>query len=273
MKYLVMEVHPAYAVLLDSDGRFIKAANLNYSVGDTVTEIIPMKTSLKEDNITSNRTKTIKRMIMSVAAACLVFTVFGIYRFNFVVYGTMRMKINPDVQLSLSHSDRVIGLEGLNDDGKKLIDGYDFKGKDKNTVADELADRAIEMGYLKDNSTIIISVNADDDDWANKAQNQLSESLNSHLSESALTITIQISPDISQIPSSSTVQSSVNIPVDSDDDDDVDDSDNDDNNDSDDIVDNSDNDDNDDSDDNDDNDDTDDGDSDDDNDDGDDNDD
>ena len=36
MKYLVMETHPAYAVVLDEEGRFLKAANLRYQVGDTV---------------------------------------------------------------------------------------------------------------------------------------------------------------------------------------------------------------------------------------------
>ena len=30
MSYLVMEVHPAYAVVLDQEGRFLKAANLHY---------------------------------------------------------------------------------------------------------------------------------------------------------------------------------------------------------------------------------------------------
>ena len=30
MSYLVMETHPAYAVLLDEEGRFLKAANLRY---------------------------------------------------------------------------------------------------------------------------------------------------------------------------------------------------------------------------------------------------
>ena len=30
MKYLVMECHPAYAVVLDEEGRFLKVSNLNY---------------------------------------------------------------------------------------------------------------------------------------------------------------------------------------------------------------------------------------------------
>ena len=39
MKYLVMETHPGYCILLDEEGRFLKAANRGYSVGDTVQEI------------------------------------------------------------------------------------------------------------------------------------------------------------------------------------------------------------------------------------------
>ena len=42
MKYLVMETHPAYAVLLDERGRFVKAANLHYRVGDTVQDVVEL---------------------------------------------------------------------------------------------------------------------------------------------------------------------------------------------------------------------------------------
>mgnify|MGYP000246593579 FL=1 len=48
MKYLVIEVHPGYAVLLDSEGRFLRAANLGYQVGETVTEIVVMKEHSRE---------------------------------------------------------------------------------------------------------------------------------------------------------------------------------------------------------------------------------
>ena len=34
--YLVMETHPAYVILLDSEGRFLKAANYGYERGETV---------------------------------------------------------------------------------------------------------------------------------------------------------------------------------------------------------------------------------------------
>lgn len=38
-----MEVHPAYAVVLDEEGRFLKAANLRYQVGDTVRDIVALR--------------------------------------------------------------------------------------------------------------------------------------------------------------------------------------------------------------------------------------
>lgn len=38
MKYIVMECHFSYAVLLDENGKFLKAANRNYQVGQTVTD-------------------------------------------------------------------------------------------------------------------------------------------------------------------------------------------------------------------------------------------
>ena len=41
--YLVMEVHSAYAVLLDNEGRFIKAANVGYQIGEVVEKVFPLK--------------------------------------------------------------------------------------------------------------------------------------------------------------------------------------------------------------------------------------
>lgn len=55
MKYLVIEVHPGYAVLLDSEGRFLRAANLGYQVGETVTEIVVMKEHSRESFIRNRK--------------------------------------------------------------------------------------------------------------------------------------------------------------------------------------------------------------------------
>lgn len=47
--------------------------------------------------------------------------------------------------MNLNRQGTVVGLAGTNADGEALLEGYDGRGKDKVTVADELIDRAIEM--------------------------------------------------------------------------------------------------------------------------------
>ena len=44
MKYMVLECHPGYAVVLDEDGNFQKVANFHYEVGQMLTEVEPMRT-------------------------------------------------------------------------------------------------------------------------------------------------------------------------------------------------------------------------------------
>ena len=67
MKYLVMECHPGYAVLMDEESRYVRAANLHYEVGQTVTEPVLMN-DLKPKHRISMRTVT----GIAAAAACLL---------------------------------------------------------------------------------------------------------------------------------------------------------------------------------------------------------
>ena len=124
MSYLVMEVHPAYAVVLDEEGRFLKAANLRYHVGDTVRDIVELRCP-------KEKRPALWKPLSGVAglAACLCIVFFGYYQPNFVPYGALRIQINPDVELTLSRTDRVLELEGLNEDGQSLIAGYEYSGK------------------------------------------------------------------------------------------------------------------------------------------------
>ena len=211
MKYLVLEIHPGYAVLLDSEGRFIKAANLNYQVGDFVENAI----RVNEEN---KREITIRRKIITIAmaAACFVLMFFGAYRAiyvpNYVAYGTVEMQINPDVQLTLSKTENVLNLEGINEDGKALIDGYDYKGKSKDVIVNELADRAIDMGYLSDGGEIIITASSDDDEWRINTEEQSLSSLRRHVYEISINVEV-LSAEEKKSDNDSSNASSVVIPV------------------------------------------------------------
>lgn len=205
MTYLVMEVHTAYAVLLDNEGRFIKAANVGYQIGDIVERAFPLK--YPED-----RKKRVNRVIRLAAslAACICVAVFGVYEYQyfFLPYGTIQMQINPDIEMTLSRSGRVLDLDGINEDGKTLIDGYDYDGKDKYTVTDELTDRAIDLGFLDDGGQVALLVTSKNTEWADTLEKDLVDELNEHLKQYDLTINVSvgtIDADVLDEPQSITI--------------------------------------------------------------------
>ena len=187
MKYLVMETHPAYAVVLDEDGRFLKAANLRYQVGDTVQDIVELRMPQKK---VVPAWKPLSGLAAAAACLCLVF--FGWYQPNYTAYGTLRIQINPDVEMTVSRTDRVLDLEGLNDDGEDLIEGYSYQGKDRETAANELVERAIDMGYLSDGETVSITVSSTDADWQAREETQVRAQLEARYGE---TIVIRLGSD------------------------------------------------------------------------------
>ena len=192
-----MEVHPAYAVVLDEEGRFLKAANLRYHVGDTVRDIVELRCP-------KEKRPALWKPLSGVAglAACLCIVFFGYYQPNFVPYGALRIQINPDVELTLSRTDRVLELEGLNEDGQSLIAGYEYSGKDREDVTGELVERAIDMGYLSGGETVSITVTSADADWQAREEQAAREDLEERYGE---TIVIQIGPTDEEPPATEVV--------------------------------------------------------------------
>ena len=184
MSYLVMEVHPAYAVVLDEEGRFLKAANLRYQVGDTVQDIVELR---RPQEKRPSLWKPLSGLAALAACLCLVF--FGYYQPNFTPYGALRIQINPDVELTLSRTDRVLELEGLNEDGQALIEGYDYQGKDRENVTGALVERAIDQGYLSGGETVSITVTSSDAHWQAREEQEVRDDLEERYGE---TIVIQI---------------------------------------------------------------------------------
>ena len=192
-----MEVHPAYAVVLDEEGRFLKAANLRYHVGDTVRDIVELRCP-------KEKRPALWKPLSGVAglAACLCIVFFGYYQPNFTPYGALRIQINPDVELTLSRTDRVLELEGLNADGRVLIEGYDYGGKDREDVTEELVERAIGLGYLSGGETVSITVTSADADWQAREEQAAREDLEERYGE---TIVIQIGPAPEEPPATEVV--------------------------------------------------------------------
>lgn len=186
MTYLVMECHPAYAVVLDQAGRMIKVANMGYEVGQKVDYVIIQQTQPRPVWL---------RMAPLVAAACLCLAVLGggAYGACFAPYGTVRLTINPDVLMTVSYMDKVVGLEGLNDDGARLIDQLSYKGKNTEEITDILVERAMDMGYLTDGGTVSVTAGGSRR-WKDRRETAIRTSLNNML-EGRVSVEIKVGDD------------------------------------------------------------------------------
>ncbi len=119
MKYLVTECHPGYAVVMDEKGRILRAANQNFQAGQTADTVVAMQES---------KSFPVKRLLaqLTVTAACLCLIALAVWQLM-APYGTVRMRINPDVRVTVNRLNYVIRLLPLNKDAKILLDGYDAK--------------------------------------------------------------------------------------------------------------------------------------------------
>lgn len=159
MKYIVMERHEGYAVLMDEESRFVTAADLHYEVGQTVTDPVIMN----EEHTARRITFTAGRLI--AAAACLVlFASAGLmyYSHNLKPHSTVVISSEANIRLEVNKKGKVIHVVSDSESGKELLENYIGKGKDKLTVANEIIELGIEKGYISSGDTIDLYIASDD---------------------------------------------------------------------------------------------------------------
>ena len=164
MEYLVMECHDSYAVVLDSRGRFLKVANLHYTVGQELMSVVPME---------EPRGNVIRWRPLVSMAACLCIVCVGLWQMVLMTMGTVLIQINPQVRLSVNRMERVITAEAVNADGAKLLFDYHPFGKTVEQVTEELTDRAAQLGYLPDGGEVHLTVDSQDAQWKTETENRL----------------------------------------------------------------------------------------------------
>ena len=187
MSYLVMECHASYAVLLDEEGRLVKAANLHYQIGQTVEAPVIMREpeAAKVSRLPRKLGATV------AAAACMVLLLLGYYQNYMAPYTAIALSINPSVLMELNRQGDVVDLEGLNEDGEDLLEGYRPASKDRLEVTDALIDRAIAMGYLSAGGYISIDIDTPDDARFQQYGVELRSNVTEHLAE-RFTVTVEI---------------------------------------------------------------------------------
>ena len=204
MKYLIVETHPGFCVALSEDGRYVKCANLRYSVGEKVEDVV----ELRAPEAGAGRRRALKIVTPFAAlAACLCVAFFGWYQPNCAAYGALRLSINPDVELTLSRSERVLEAEGLNPDGAALLESVELEGLDAEAAADALVAGSIEGGWLREGGAVTVSVTGGSGEWRAETERELLDGLDERYGSFALirtpddpVITIPVPPEPTPSP-------------------------------------------------------------------------
>ena len=163
MKYIVMECHKGYAVLMDEEARYVQAANLRYSVGQTVTSPV-----LMENAIEGERRISFYVTRFAAAAACLALAVSAgsfYYTRNFRTHSTVLISAKTNIRMDLNKKGQVIHLSGGDAKAEELLKDYDGKGKDKLTAANEILDIEQSQGLDPKNDVVNIYIKTDADEY------------------------------------------------------------------------------------------------------------
>ncbi|WP_028521015.1 anti-sigma-I factor RsgI family protein [Ruminococcus flavefaciens] len=159
MKYIVMECNEGYAVLMDEESRFVKAADLSYEVGQTVTDPVIM-------NSDEDRAKKITFRIGRIAAvaASLVLMVSAgsiYYSRNLKPHSTVLISSDANIRLELNKKGKVLHIKCDDNIGKEILKNYDGKGKDMLTVANEILELEKEKGVISEGDTVDFYIESD----------------------------------------------------------------------------------------------------------------
>ncbi len=161
MKYIVMECHEGYAVLMDEDSRFVKAANLRYEIGQTITD--PVMMQQEETDRARKITVHVSRFI--AVAACLVIMASAgsvYYSHNLKPHSTVLISSNANIRIELNKKGKVLHLRSDDNAGKEILKDYDGKGKDMLTVTNEILQIEKEKGFIANGDTVDLYISSDD---------------------------------------------------------------------------------------------------------------
>jgi hypothetical protein len=174
MKYMVMECHPAYAVLMDEASCITYAANLHYEVGQIVESPVLLADTVQKN---SRIRATVRHF--AAAAACLLVLAGGAayYGMNYTKYTSIMVSATASVSMDVSRSGKVLSVRANNPDAETLLADYDCRGKDQLTVTNELIDRAVRHGYVRKGDTVHVYYEKDKPRHAEAYRNQIEQEI------------------------------------------------------------------------------------------------
>ena len=167
MKAVIVDINGNDAVALRDDGRFEKIRNKNYTVGQELT-------------LQAQTIRFPKQAAIAASAAIVIATCGGMGTYtwsNPISY--VSLDINPSIAYSLNEFNRVIAVNGMNDEGTAIVDaiGDSLKNTDITTALTITVEQLSTEAYIDEENTnyMIIGVYSDKASKANDLMTTVDE--------------------------------------------------------------------------------------------------
>lgn len=153
-KGIVMEVGPHYWVVMTPEGEFLKVPTDERSVepGDEICF------TLKKERLAlfkKRRSWIASGLAVALVTLFLLIPVIGPSQAQADSY--VYLDLNPSLELGLDKTGKVIQVRPLNETGKKLVKGLDWKGFEVDRFVVTVLSKARADGYIRPQEGIIVS--------------------------------------------------------------------------------------------------------------------
>lgn len=137
MKAVIVEIKDKYAAILSDDGCIKKIANQNYVIGQVI--------ELKEE-----KTRPIGKRFLAVAiSVTAVFALFTVSAWAyFTPYYYVSLDVNPSIEYTVNRFDRVIGVEGANEDGEELLSSLQLQNAPIEDAVEDTINQLATENYI-----------------------------------------------------------------------------------------------------------------------------
>lgn len=155
-KGMIMEVKKSYAITLNDEGIMEKIKSKpNMEIGQKIFYF--EDDVIKATSNGFNRHNNLIKAFGSIAALfLLVFTFFSTIKYD-QAYAVVSLDINPSIQIEADSKQRIIKVEGVNDDGKN-IDFSDIKDISLDEGIQKVKEKLVEKKYLDSNKEVLVGV-------------------------------------------------------------------------------------------------------------------
>ena len=102
-----------------------------------------------------------KALAASVAAVLLIGSFVTGYAYLKTPVAYVSLDINPSVELGVNALDRVVSVEGVNEDGQAILTGLDLIHTNVSSAMEQLVNAAAEQNFIKDDGTSVVAITAE----------------------------------------------------------------------------------------------------------------